>query len=243
MQVRVGQAKQGGRERRTGGRAGGRSTGGSTGGMEYTRDGMGFNGRCWDGWSEYGKERGSRRAMERARKARGRGRKREGGTNGSRTYGCVCVHKTHTRSHARMHARMRAQHARPTDLLRPRAQLCQRTLVGANGLEAVELRSEREVRDELREGVPECNVPHAEAARHLVDSQRPIRYPSARIQAHTCNPNFTSHARGCARARGSALMCGGRAHALVAVCMVNSLRNRRSASGMEQGADSPVHQQ
>jgi hypothetical protein len=61
------------------------------------------------------------------------------------------------RTHMQAHARTRAL-ARTTDLFCPRAQLRQSRLVGANGLEAVELRSQREVGDELYEGIPECNV-------------------------------------------------------------------------------------
>ena len=58
--------------------------------------------------------------------------------------GCVHVYlcaRTQPRAHA-------------TDLLCPCAQLRQLGLVDANGLKAVELRRECEVRDELREGVP-----------------------------------------------------------------------------------------
>jgi hypothetical protein len=44
------------------------------------------------------------------------------------------------------------------DLLCPNAQLRQLGLIDANGLEAVELRSEREVGDELRQRIPEIHA-------------------------------------------------------------------------------------
>jgi hypothetical protein len=143
--------------------------------------------------------------------------------------GCVHVYLC-ARAQPRAHA---------TDLLCPCAQLRQDGLVDANGLKAVELRRECEVRDELREGVPgactllSCSPPRtrtdADLRAHKHTHSRGGSTGAAGLQP--IQRRNTHNSRVMASCGDMLLMIS--AHALVVVCVVNALRNRWSASGMQ----------